>query len=160
MIPRLVLGLAAAAVLALPWPAPLSLSGVLTVVGAAAAVWAVREPGSLAPLVLLGTAVVSWLSAVPEPGLVRTVCFAGAGYVVHTAVAMSAAVPVGAPVGAALLRRWAGTTATVLLSGWAVIALTALAAGQPGSTVLVVVGMIAATALVALPAVVISRSRQ
>jgi len=160
MIPRIVLGVAAAVLLVLPWPAPLSVVGVVTLSGAAAAVWTVRAPGSLGPLVLLATAVVVWLSAVPDPGLVRIVCFAGAGYVVHSAAALSAAVPAGAPVGSAVLRRWAATTVTVLLVGWLAIAMTALLARPPGSPALVIVGMLAAATLVALPAVVVRRVRQ
>lgn len=157
MIPRIVLGVAAALVLLLPWPAPLSFAGLLTLGGAAAAVWTVRAPGSVAPLVLLVITVVSWLSAVSEPGLVRTVCFAGAGYAVHSAAAMSSAVPAAAPIAGSLLRRWAGATMGALIAGWAVVAGTALLSAQPGSTTLVVLGMLAAVTLLALPALVVGR---
>ncbi len=149
------LGAAAVVVLLLPWPAPLSLPGLLTLGGVAAAVWAVRAPGSLAPLALLATGVVTWLAAVPDPGLLRILGFTGAAYVVHSAAALAAAVPVAAPVGAGVLRRWAVRTMLALGLGWGVLAMTAVLAGQPGSTPLVVVGMLAAVMLVALPAVVL-----
>jgi len=159
MIPRVVLAAAAVVLLLAPWPAPLSLAGAATLVGAAVAVWAVRAPGSLAPLVLLTTAVVSWLSAVPDPGLARIAAFAAAGYAVHSAAAISAAVPAGAPVGATLLWRWVGQTLAVLVIGWSLVAMTALVAGLPGSAGLVIVGMLAAVTFVALPAVVVRRGR-
>lgn len=159
MIPRVVLAAAAVVLLLAPWPAPLSLAGAATLVGAAVAVWAVRAPGSLAPLVLLATAAVSWLSAVPDPGLARIAAFAAAGYAVHSAAAISAAVPAGAPVGATLLWRWVGQTLAVLVIGWSLVAMTALVAGLPGSAGLVIVGMLAAVTFVALPAVVVRRDR-
>ncbi len=154
MIPRVVLGSAAALLLVLPWPAPVSLAGLLTVAGAVLAVGAVRAPGSRAPLFLLVTAVLSWLSAVPEPGLVRTACFAASGYVVHSAAALAAAVPHGAPVVGGLLGRWAGRGLVVLVGGWLSVGLTALPAAPGGSTALVVLGMLAAVTFVAVPAVV------
>jgi len=157
--PRVVLALAAVVLLLLPWPEPVSFAGFLTVGGVAAAVWTVRAPGSVAPLVLLAAAVGSWLSAVPEPSLLRVLAFGGAGYVVHSAAAMSAAVPAGAPVGSALLRHWAGTTVLTLGAGWTLVALTALLAGRSGSAALVVAGLLAAVTLVALPAVVLRWSR-
>lgn len=155
MIPRIVLGVAAALMLLLPWPAPVSLPGLLTIAGALLAVWAVHAPGSPAPLLLIATAVVSWLSAVPDPGLVRIAIFAAAGYVVHSAAALSAAVPDGAPLVGSLLGWWAGRTLVVLVVGWSVVAVTALLTSQPGSAALVVVGMLAAVTLVALPAIVL-----
>lgn len=159
MIPRILLGVAGAVLVLLPWPAPLSFAGVVTLGGAAAAVWALRAPGSLGPLVLITTAVVSWLAAVPDPGPARILCFATAAYVVHSAAALSAAVPAGAPVGAGLLRHWVASTVAVLLLGWAAVGLTAFVPGQRGAVALVVLGMLAAVTLVALPAVVLRWSR-
>jgi len=159
MIPRVVLGVAAVLLLLLPWPAPVSFSGLVTLTGAVLAVWAVRAPGSPAPMFLLATAVMAWLSAVPDPGLVRIAGFAAAGYVVHSAAALAAAVPDGAPLVGSLVGRWVAGTVTVLLAGWGVIALTALLTSLPGSAALVVVGMLAALTLVAIPAVVLRWSR-
>lgn len=160
MIPRIVLGVAATVLLLTPWPAPLSFAGFLTLVGAAVAVWTVGQPGSLAPLVLLAIAVLSWLIAVPDPHPARFITFAAAGYAVHSAAAMAAAVPSGTPVGAALLLTWGVRALVVLAMGWGAVALTALLAGRPGSTPLVIAGMLAAVTLAALPAVVLRGVRQ
>lgn len=159
MIPRLVLGLAAAAFLLLPTPTPWSFAGLVALVGVAVGVQAVRAPGSVAPLVLLALGVLEWLAAVEDPGGLRAVSFGLAGFLVHRAAALGAVVPAGGAVAGSVLLHWTGTSALAAVIGTGAVALTAPLEGQPNSTALVLGGLLGAGSLLSLPAVVRRWSR-
>lgn len=147
MIPRVLLAAAAVTFLLLPWPTPASFGGVLVVLGAFLTVHAVRSPGSAAVLGVLGVGVLGWLVGVEDPGLLRALCFGIAGYLVHTAAATGASVSTQAPFDRAVLSGWVGRVGFAVLAGCGLVAATAALDGQPNSPALVVVGLLAAAAL-------------
>lgn len=152
MIPRVVLAAAAATLLLLPWPTPVSFGGVLVVLGVVLTTQAVRSPGSAAVLGVLGVGVLGWLVSVDDPGVLRALCFGVAGYLVHTAAAMGAAVSTQAPASRAVLSDWAGRVGVAVLAGCGLVAATAVLGGQPNSSALVVLGLLAAAALLGMVA--------
>lgn len=154
MIPRVVLGLSAAGFLLLPAATPWSFAGLVTLLGALAAVTAVRAPGSIAPLLLLALGVLAWLAAADDPGVLRALAFGLAGFAVHRAAALAAVLPSGGAVAGAVLRHWAASSALAAGVGLGAVALTAPLDGQPNSTALVLGGLVAAGLLLGLPALV------
>lgn len=161
--PRGVLGGACLAFLLVPWADPVSVGGVLTLLGGAAAVWTVARPGSLGPLLLLGIGVVLWLLVVADPGWGRVLLFGAAGYAVHAVAALNAAVPAGVRLDA---RTWWVAVArgglALGLSSLAVVTGARLAPPNASATLLTVVvalALVVAAAAVALPRLVARWSR-
>lgn len=159
MIARVVLAAAAAAFLLLPWPTPWSFPGLLAVLGGLAASQSLRDPGSAAPLAVLGLGTVEWLIVVDQPGLLRSAAFGLAGLVVHQTAALGAAAPGRSGIHGSVLRLWAGRGGFAWVAGTAAVAVTIPLAGQPNSAGLVVLGLLAAGLLLALPAFATRRAR-
>jgi hypothetical protein len=100
---RVLVAVCGLAALLLPGPGLDPVGVVLTVTGLVALFVAVQQPGSAAPLVLIGVAATSWL--VTGEGTARLVALAVCTAVVHSAAAWSAVVPPRTPVAAAVVRR-------------------------------------------------------
>jgi hypothetical protein len=118
-------------------------SALFTVAGAGALL-AAAAPARSGALVVLGADLLGWMSAYgtdTTAPILRTVLFATALYLLHSATALAASVPVRAHVSADVVRTWA--TRCLPGIGSAVVAGAAVAViGQaPGSTVLDVVGL-------------------
>lgn len=129
--------------LLLPWATPASLAGLVAGLGAVALAFAVYRPGSFGPLLVIAAATLSWLSAVPSPGLVRSLVFAFAVFTVHSAAALAAAIPLGAGIDLRLLVRQGLRMVAVFGAGCLLVAPTVLLDGRPGSTWVTMAGIAA-----------------
>lgn len=155
---RLVIVLAGLAVLAIPaghdpvWTA-LVVAGVLVAAGSP------RQGGAG---LALGAGIGSWLAGYGwdgTPPLADTLPFALALYLLHTATALAAAVPVGVRVRAEVLRRWLGRC-LVELAVAAVLVAASYGVGHPnGSSVLVLLGLAGVIVLIGVPVLVLHRPR-
>ena len=145
MTARLLVAVCGLAALLLPGPGLDPAGVVLTVVGLASLVIAVHQPGSAAPLVLIGAAATSWL--VTGEGTVRLVALAVCTAVVHSAAAWAAVVPARTPVAAAVVRRWVLRTAATTAAGIAVVGASALPPGTTAPVAAVIAGLLAALLL-------------
>lgn len=155
--PRSVLAVACAVFLVSPWPVSGAVAS-LTLAGTAAAVWTVRRPASLGPLFLLGLGVLTWVAAIPEPGLVRTLVFGTAGYAVHAIAALCAAVPAGVRLDGATWRAAVGR-GTLAVGGSVLAAVLAgLPAAPAASSVLIGLALVVAAAFVTVPRLVARRA--
>jgi hypothetical protein len=148
MTPRVLIAVCGLAALALPAPALDPVGVVLTAAGLVAVVISVLEPGSAAPLVLLSTAVLSWLATGSGAGTLRLLALALCLAVLHSAAAFAAVVPAGTPAGAGVVRPWLLRTAGTTAGGLAAAGAGALlpAPGSPPVAV-VVAGSVAALLL-------------
>ena len=147
MTARVLVAVCGLAALLLPGPALDPAGVVLTATGLVALFLAVQQPGSAAPLVLIGVAATSWLVTGGDAGTVRLVALAVCTAVVHSAAAYAAVVPPRTPVAAAVVRRWVLRTAAFTAAGLAAVGASALvpATGAPVATV--VAGLLAALLL-------------
>ena len=147
MTARVLLAVSGLAALALPGPAVSPVGVVLTVTGLVALFVAVQQPGSGAPLVLIGVAALSWLVTGGDAGTARLVALAVCTSVVHSAAAFAAVVPPRTPVAAAVVRRWVLRTAVTTVAGVAVVGLSSRVPVPPAPVATVVAGLLAALLL-------------
>jgi hypothetical protein len=155
---RLVIVLAGLALLWIPsgsgpaWKV-LTVAGVLVAVGNSD-----RSGAGLA----LGAAIGSWLAAYGwhgSPPLADTVAFAVALYLVHTATALAAAVPLTAQLRPPVLSRWL-RRCLVELTVAAALAAASYGLGRPGSSsVLQLLGLAGVLVLIGIPVLLMHRSR-
>lgn len=150
MIPRIVMAAAAVAMFALAAPPLLSVLGLVALAGLVTTSYAVRHPGTLAASGVLALAVLCWLVAVDDPGVVRAAAFGAAGFVVHSSAALAAGMTPRAPTERLALWAWAGRGGLAVVIGVGLVALSAAAGGQPNSALLVVLGLVAAALLMGL----------
>jgi hypothetical protein len=142
---RLLVAVCGLAALLLPGPGLDPAGVVLTVAGLVALFVAVQQPGSAAPLVLIGVAATSWL--VTGEGTGRLVALAVCTAVVHSAAAWAAVVPPRTPVAAAVVRRWVLRTAALTAAGLAAVGASTLVPAVGAPVASVVAGLLAALLL-------------
>ena len=145
MTARVLVGVCGLAALLLPGPELDPVGVVLTVTGLVALFVAVQQPGSMAPLVLIGVAATSWLVTGESTG--RLVALAVCTAVVHSAAAWAAVVPPRTPVAAAVVRRWVLRTAATTVAGVAVVGASTLVPATTAPVGTVVAGLFAALLL-------------
>ena len=155
---RLVILLAGLALLWIP-PAPGLAWTALAAVGLLVAIGSPDQGGAG---LALAAAIASWFAAYGwhgAPSLAATAGFALALYVLHTATALAAAVPVGTPVRGPVLSRWV-RRCLVELEVAAVLAAASYGLGRPGSSsVLQLLGLLGVLVLVGVPVLLLHRSR-
>lgn len=138
--------------LGLAWPA-LIVTGVLV---------AVSRPGQGGAGLALGAGIGSWLAAYGwhgSPPLAATVAFAVALYVLHTATALAAAVPLTAQLRAPVLNRWL-RRCLVELAVAAGLAAASYGLSRPGSSsTLQLLGLLGVLVLIGIPVLLLHRSR-
>jgi hypothetical protein len=144
---RVLVAVCGLAALALPAPSLDPVGVVLTVVGLVAVFIAVQQPGSAAPLVLIGTATLSWVATGGDAGTARLLALAVCTAVVHSAAAFAAVVPARTPVAAAVVRRWVLRSAATTLAGLAVVGASTLVPATSAPVATVVAGLLAALLL-------------
>ena len=147
MTARVLVAVCGLAAVLLPGPALDPAGVVLTVTGLVALFVAVQQPGSAAPLVLIGVAATSWLVTGGDAGTARLVALAVCTAVVHSAAAWAAVVPARTPVAAAVVRRWVLRTAATTAAGIAVVGASALPPGTTAPVAAVIAGLLAALLL-------------
>ena len=147
MTARVLIAVCGLAALALPAPALNPIGVVLTVTGLLAVFIAVQQPGSAAPLVLIGAAASSWLVYGDGAGTARLLALAACTAVVHAAAAFAAVVPLGTPVAGAVVRRWVLRTTATTVAGVAAVGASTLVPAGAGSAATVVAGLLAALLL-------------
>ena len=155
---RLVIVLAGLALLWIP-DDPGRAWTVLTAVGLLVAVGSPDQGGAG---LALGAAIGSWFSAYGwhgTPPLAATAGFALALYVLHTATALAAAVPLGTQLRAPVLSRWV-RRCLVELAVAAALAAGSYGLGRPGSSsVLQLLGLLGVLMLIGVPVLLLHRSR-
>jgi hypothetical protein len=134
---RVLIAVCGLAALLLPGPELDPIGVVLTVTGLVALFVAVQQPGSAAPLVLIGVAATSWLATGHDAGTTRLVALAVCAAVVHSAAAWAAVVPVRTPTSPAALTA----------AGLAVVGVSALVPTTTAPVGTVVAGLLAALLL-------------
>lgn len=153
MIPRVALGVAGLAALALPLPGAQPLGVGLTLLGVLALARSLRQPGSTGPAAVIAAAALSWLSS---PGGqmhdVRLVALALALAVVHSSAALAAVVPPRSRVPGPLLARWAGWTVAATAAGVAAVEVPSLLHRTPGPVPITVAVLLAVGGCLALGA--------
>ena len=145
MTARVLVAVCGLAALLLPGPGLDPVGVVLTVTGLVALFVAVQQPGSAAPLVLIGVAATSWL--VTGEGTVRLVALAVCTAVVHSAAAWAAVVPPRTHVAAAVVRGWVLRTAALTAAGLAAVGVGTLVPTVTAPVATVVAGLLAALLL-------------
>ena len=132
---------------------------VLTAVGVLAAA---GNPSQSGAGLALGAAIGSWFAAYGwhgTPPLAATAGFALALYLLHTATALAAAVPLSAQLRAPVVSRWL-RRCLVELALAAALAAASYGLGRPGSSsVLALLGLLGVLALVGIPVLLLHRSR-
>jgi len=135
------------AALALPGPSLDPVGVVLVLTGLVALFVAVQQPGSGAPLLVIGVAALSWLAVGGDAGTARLVALAACASVVHAAAAFAAVVPPRTPVAAPVVRRWVLRTAATTAAGIAVIGASTIVPAPTAPVTTVVAGLLAALLL-------------
>jgi hypothetical protein len=144
---RVLVAVCGLAALLLPGPGLNPVGVVLTVTGLVALFVAVQQPGSAAPLVLIGVAATSWLATGHDAGTTRLVALAVCAAVVHSAAAWAAVVPMRTPISPVVVRRWVLRTAALTAAGLAVVGVSALVPTTTAPVGTVVAGLLAALLL-------------
>jgi hypothetical protein len=144
---RVLLAVSGLAALLLPGPALDPVGVVLVVTGLVALFVAVQQPGSGAPLVVIGVAALSWLVLGGDAGTARLIALAACTSVVHAAAAFAAVVPPRTPVAAAVVRRWVLRTAATTVAGIAAVGASTLVPVTSAPVATVVAGLLAALLL-------------
>jgi len=155
---RLVILLAGLALLLIPATPGLAWSLLL----AAGVLVAVGSPDQGGAGLALGAAVGSWFAAYGwhgTPPLAGTAAFAVALYLLHTATALAAAVPLTAQLRVSVLSRWV-RRCLVELAVAAALAAASYGLGRPGgSSVLQLLGLAGVLVLIGVPVLLAHRSR-
>jgi hypothetical protein len=155
---RSVIVLAGLALLAIP-PGPGLAWRVLVAVGVLVAAGSPDQGGAG---LALGASIGSWFAAYGwhgTPPLAATAGFALALYLLHTATALAAAVPLTSQLRAPVLSRWL-RRCLVELAVAAALAAASYGLGRPGSSsVLQLLGLAGVVVLIGIPVVLVHRSR-
>jgi hypothetical protein len=155
---RLVIVLAGLALLGIPDGPGLA----WRVLVAAGVLVAVGSPDQGGAGLALGAAIGSWFAAYGwhgTPPLAATAGFAVALYLVHTATALAAAVPLTSQLRPPVLSRWL-RRCLVELAVAAALAAASYGLGRPGSSsVLQLLGLLGVVVLIGIPVLLVHRSR-
>jgi len=123
---------------------------------------AVASPAGAGAGLALGAAIINWFVSYGEhgsPSPVATVGFALALYLLHTATALAGAVPLSAELRAPVLARWF-RRCLVELGVAAVLVAASYGISRPdSSSVLQLLGLLGVLVLVAVPVLLLHRSR-